>query len=157
MNPMSLHQLVILGLLCGLVPWSAQAEEIGAAYGYTLGMPMSEVKVLSTETSEYGDTLHVVQPAADSGVDKVLLGASKDGEHVALIMGRSKEMAATDCPAQFASARDRLRKRYPDAGYYAMDDTDMIYRQNRNILISCEVEGDKARLVIEYRDDRLLK
>jgi hypothetical protein len=139
------------------MPLAVQAEEISTAYGYTLGMPMGQVKVLSKEASEYGDTLHVVQPAADTGMEKVLLGTSKDGQRVAIIMGRGKAVPATDCPAMFASARDSIRKRYPEAGYYAMDDTDMIYQQERNILISCQVEGDQARLVIEYRDDRLLK
>jgi hypothetical protein len=156
---MSPRKIVAFSVMSVLLPVTVQAEEIGAAYGYTLGMPMRDVQVLSTQAAEYGDTLYVVKPAAntatDSGVQTVLLGTGKDGRHVARIIGRSPPMPASNCFSQLARTVAGLRQRHPDSGYYAMDDNDMIYQQNRSILLSCEEEGGQNRLVIEYRDDQL--
>ena len=141
-------------LLC-LLPLCVRADGINTAYGYTLGMSISDVQVLATRPGDYGDTLHVVKPAAGSDVETVLLGTGKDGRRVARIIGRSELMPTTHCFTQLAKTVENLRQRYPGSGYYALDDSDMIFQQERNILLSCQAEGEQHRLVIEYRDESL--
>jgi hypothetical protein len=150
-------QFAVYSLLLCLLPWSAKAEDIAAAYGYTLGMPISEVQVLSTKPADYGNTLYVVKPATGSDMEEVLLGTGKDGRQVTRIIGRSRSMPATSCFSILSKTVDRLRQRYPNSGYYALDDSDMLYQEDRNILLSCQEEGEQYRMVIEYRDDSLQK
>lgn len=154
---MTMSKSVAFSLLCVLFPMAILAEDISTAFGYTLGMPMSDVKVLSTLTAENGDKLHVVKPAAGSNLETVYLGRSKDGKQVGIIIGRSPPMPAADCSSQLSMTIDSLKQRYPDSGYYALDDNDMIYQKDRSIILGCQVTGELSRLVIEYRDELLLK
>lgn len=148
---------ILFSLLCTLYPIAILAEDISAAYGYSLGMQMSNVKVLSTITSDSGNKLHVVKPMDAGNTETVLLGVSKDDKQVASITARSSPMSMSDCASQLALTVDRLKRRYPGSGYYALDDADMIYQKDRSIIVGCQVAGEEVSLVVEYRDDLLSK
>ena len=154
---MTRKYILVFGFLNSFFPLAAIAEEISTAYGYTLGMPLREVTVLSTVTSEHGDKEYQVQATSVNNVETVWLLGSKDGERVGGITARSIAISSTECLAQLSSTIDDIRQRYPDSGYYALDDADMFYQKERSVIVSCQKAGKLNRLVIEYRDDLLLK
>ncbi len=152
---MTMRNIVIFILLYALFPLAVLAEDISVAFGYTLGMPLSEVKVLSTVISESGDKLYAVKPEPANNIESVVLGVSKDGKQVASINGRSAPMPMSDCASRLSMTIDNLKQRYSNSGYYALDDNDMIFQKDRSIILGCEATGELAILVIEYRDDLL--
>jgi len=151
------RQAMILGAFLVFCSLSIQAEAIGSAFGYSLGMPMSEVKVVSEVTLESGEKMKEVEAAEDGNLQRILVGTTSDDKYIARIMGESPPMAVADCKKQLSKTLEILRQRHSNSSYYALDDAEMIYEADKTIHLQCETTGNLSRLIIDYRDDKTWK
>lgn len=148
-------QRAFIGLALVLVSGTSTAGPVTGDFGYTLGEAF-EPKVAIGTTTRHGREAYRVKPTGgDADFVEHLVMITADGARIYKIVGRGPVRDEAGCNAGYAAMFMRLKERYGDKGYYAMDDSDMFYDGPRSVVLSCEADADGVQLVIEYTHDDL--
>lgn len=152
---MKIQRLVHLFILFCIAPLSA-ADTITGMFGYELGSSFiaDNAKLINREKSSA--SYLVVPKNKHPRFNHYTISINEKK----IIYQISASGAATDseqCYAHAAQLVAELSARHPGIGSYALDDSDMLYMDERVITIGCASNGDKKSLRLVITDDRLAR
>ena len=144
----------ILFFLC-VTSFSAQATDIQGIAGYRLGDVLDKKQVLNETKAEDGVTVYSVKPLASDKHVNILTLRITPKQQIHRISAFSHVLSAADCQTQMTQLRIQTEKQFPRLGYYAMDQSEMFYQDDRTYTLECVDKDEGIRLRQEYSDDKL--
>jgi len=148
------QHVVILFFLC-ITGTGVQAADIQGIAGYNLGDVLDIQRVLNETKADDGATVYSVKPlTSEQQVNRLTLRITGNGQ-IHRISAFSPVLTAAECQAQMTQLRIQTEKQFPKLGYYAMDQSEMFYQDDRTYTLECITTEDGIRLRQEYSDDKL--
>ena len=148
------QRTTILFVLC-ITSFSAQAVDIQGIAGYTLGDDLDKQRVLNETKADDGATVYSVKSlTSEQQVNILTLRITGNGQ-IHRISAFSPVLTAAECQTQMRQLRIQTEKQFPKLGYYAMDQSEMFYQDDRTYTLECVNTTDGIRLRQEYSDDKL--
>ena len=148
---------LLLTVLIGLISISAQAADIQGIAGYTLGDVLNKEFILNTKKAEDGVTVYSVKPLQSAPqVDILSVRITPTGQ-IHRISAFTSKLNAAQCQTEMTALRKQTEKEFPALGYYAMDQSEMFYQDDRTYTLECINYHGGLRLRQEYSDDKLAK
>ena len=152
--PGTKRRIVFVCLMC-FSAFGVQASDINGIAGYTLGDVFDKKLALDTQMSESGKTIYTVKLLkAEKLVDTLTIRVSKK-QQIHRISAFSIAMSAAECQTQMNVLRKKIENRIPSLGYYAMDNSELFYQNERTYTLECIKSDDGVHFRQEYSDDNL--
>jgi len=147
-------RIAILCFLC-LTSAGAPAADIQGIAGYMLGDVLDKKRVLNETKADDGAAVYTVKPlSTEQQVNRLTLRITPK-QQIHRITAFSPILTAADCQIQMTQLRIQTEKQLPQLGYYAMDQSEMFYQDDRTYTLECVNTDDGIRLRQEYSDDKL--
>ncbi|MGD8926219.1 MAG: hypothetical protein PVG20_05185 [Thioalkalispiraceae bacterium] len=142
--------------LCAIFAFPVYANPIIGEAGFELGQSF-DPNVKGVERLQQDDVVYKTKPPSDTNdVAYVLLRITAD-QHIHRITVFYTPQSPAECDTRKNTMRKEIEKKYPDLGYYAMDDSELFYKEPRTLTIECVATEKKNSLKVEYSDDALAK
>ena len=148
------QRITIVFVLC-IISSSAQAADIQGIAGYTLGDVLDKNHVLNETKMDDGATVYSVKPLTSEQHVNILTLRITQKQQIHRISALSAVLTSADCQSQMTQLRIQTEKQFPQLGYYAMDQSEMFYQDDRTYTLECVNTDDGVRLRQEYSDDKL--
>jgi len=141
-------------VVASLVPAAVMAgDDFLAAHGYSVGSMLDSTRVIKGGTS---DKALLRVKAGDASSERVYVGLAADGKTVARILTEEDTADRNACARRLGETARDLRGRFPKIAFYALDDADMYYLDERIANLAC-VAGVKGVIFrVDRWDERLL-
>jgi len=148
------HTFVVLGIavLVYSLPVFA-GDDLLADQGYRVGTPFDPAQRAGGAGGS--KPLFPVTPATGSAV-RVFVELAPDGKTIARVLTEEASADRNGCARRMAETVKGLRAAHPKLAFYALDDADMYYIDQRIVNISCVDRGQGVTLRIDRWDERLL-
>jgi hypothetical protein len=150
-----IKQRIATLLILGITSFSAQATDIQGIAGYMLGDVLDKKRVLNETKADDGATVYTVKPLSSEQQVNILALRITPKQQIHRITAFSPVLTAADCQIQMTQLRIQTEKQLPQLGYYAMDQSEMFYQDDRTYTLECVNTDDGIRLRQEYSDDKL--
>jgi hypothetical protein len=155
LHPHSAKHFSILLFFLGMISATAQATDIQGIAGYTLGAVLDNQQVLKKTITDDGAIVYSVKPlSSEQQVDMLKLRITQK-QQIHRISAFSPVLGAADCQTQITQLRKQTETQFPKLGYYAMDQSELFYEDDRTYTLECVKTDDGIRLRQEYSDDKL--
>jgi len=148
------QRFTMLVFLC-ITGASAQAADIQGIAGYTLGDVLDKQRVLNETKADDGTTVYSVKPLTTEQQVNILTLRITQQQQIHRISAYSPVLGDADCQSLMTQLRIQTEKQFPRLGYYAMDQSEMFYQDDRTYTLECVTSDDGIRLRQEYSDDKL--
>ena len=148
---------LLLTVLIGLFSFSAQAADIQGIAGYTLGDVLNKDFILKEKKAEDGTTVYTVKLLQLASRVDILTVRITPTQRIHRISAYTPNLSAAECQTEMTSLRKQTEQHFPALGYYAMDQSEMFYQDDRTYTLECINTEGKVRLRQEYSDDKLAK
>ena len=148
---------LLLTVLIGLTSFSAQAADIQGIAGYTLGDVLNKESILNEKQAEDGAIVYTVKPLQPVPQVDILNVRITPTRQIHRISAYTSKLGAAQCQTEMVALRKQTEKRLPALGYYAMDQSEMFYQDDRTYTLECIKFDGGIRLRQEYSDDKLAK
>ena len=148
------QRITIVFGLC-IISSSAQAADIQGIAGYTLGDVLDKQRVLNETKTDDGATVYSVKPLTSEQQVNTLTLRITQNQQIHRITAFSPVLTNADCQSRMTQLRIQTEKQFPQLGYYAMDQSEMFYQDDRTYTLECITTEDGIRLRQEYSDDKL--
>lgn len=142
-------------IFLSVISVGAQATDIQGIAGYRLGDVLDKKQVLNETKAEDGVTVYSVKPLASDKHVNILTLRITPKQQIHRISAFSHVLSAADCQTQMTQLRIQTEKQFPRLGYYAMDQSEMFYQDDRTYTLECVNTDEGIRLRQEYSDDKL--
>ena len=150
-----IKQRIATLFILGITSFSAQATDIQGIAGYMLGDVLDKKRVLNETKADDGATVYTVKPLSSEQQVNILALRITPKQQIHRITAFSPVLTAADCQIQMTQLRIQTEKQLPQLGYYAMDQSEMFYQDDRTYTLECVNTDDGIRLRQEYSDDKL--
>lgn len=148
-------QRIAILFILSITSAGAQAADIQGIAGYSLGDLLDKNRVLTEAKASDGATIYSVKPlTAEQQVDMLMLRITSK-QQIYRISAFSPVLTTTDCQTQMKQLRIQTEKQFPTLGYYAMDQSELFYEDDRTYTLECVKSEVGMRLRQEYSDDKL--
>ena len=151
-----LRQL-LLTVLLGYIGFNVYAADILGIGGYTLGDVLNKEFILNENKTEDGVSVYTVKPLQPAPRVEILTVRISPTQHIHRISAFTPILDAAKCQMEMTSLRKQTEQRFPALGYYAMDQSEMFYQDDRTYTLECINFDGGLRLRQEYSDDKLAK
>jgi len=148
-------QCIAMLFFLGITSAGAQTADIQGIAGYSLGDVLDKKQVLKETKADDGATVYTVKSlTAEQQVNRLRLRITQK-QQIHRITAFSHVLTDADCQTQMTQLRIQTEKQFPTLGYYAMDQSEMFYQDDRTYTLECVKTDDGIRLRQEYSDDKL--
>ena len=150
-------QLALCIILTCIFSLRAHAGDIKGIAGYTLGEPLDKKLVLNSQKANDGANVYIVKLLKPEKLVATLAIRITQAQQIHRISAFSPVMTAVECENEMAALRKQTEKEFPALSYYAMDQSEMFYQDDRTYTLECVSSEAGLRLRQEYSDDKLAK
>lgn len=134
---------------------SALANDINGIAGYKLGDSFDKKTALSEEKANNDAIIYTVRPlVADARISILTIRLTKR-QQIHRISAYSAVMTPADCQTRMDQLRKQTETQFPMLGYYAMDQSELFYQDDRTYTLDCIETNGGIRLRQEFSDDKL--
>jgi hypothetical protein len=152
--PAKIYHITFICLLYFLV-YGALAADINGIAGYRLGETFDKKTALAEQKSDDNAIIYTVKPlVADSRISILTIRLTKQHQ-IHRISAFSPVMTPAECQTRMDQLRMQTEKQFPMMGYYAMDQSELFYQDDRTYTLDCIKTDDGIRLRQEFSDDKL--
>jgi hypothetical protein len=134
-----------------------QAADIQGIAGYKLGETLDKKQVVSETMADDGATVYTAKPLKPEQQIDIVTVRITPKQQIHRISAFSPVLADATCQEQMTLLRKQTEKQFPGIGYYAMDQSEMFYQDDRTYTLECVNKEGGVRLLQEYSDEKLAR
>jgi len=134
---------------------SVLAGDINGIAGYTLGERFDPKAASGKKKSDDDAIVYTVKPLTTDARISILTIRLTKQQQIHRISAYSAVVTPADCQTRMDQLRKQTEKQFPLLGYYAMDQSELFYQDDRTYTLDCIKKEGGIRLRQEYSDDKL--